>query len=69
MKGAGSHDVVNGERSRIQVTLATAIPEARCRRINLGYADPRDVDPAAWEGREDEGLLLVRHAGEVLYRV
>jgi nickel-dependent lactate racemase len=69
VKGAGSHDAVSGERPRVQVTLATAIPEARCRRINLGYTDPRGVDPAAWEGREDEGILLVRNAGEVLYRV
>jgi hypothetical protein len=27
------------------------------------------VDPAEWENREDEGILLVRNAGEVLYRL
>ncbi len=36
--------------------------------VNLGYADYRAIDPA-WEGREAEGILLVPHAGEVLYRL
>jgi lactate racemase len=69
VRGAGSYDPVSGERPRIQVTLATGIPEERCRRINLGFADHRTIDPAAWAGREDEGVLLVPNAGEVLYRV
>ena len=56
------------ETPRIQVTLATGIPEERCRRVNLGYADYRTIDPAEWAGREDEGILLVPHAGEMLYR-
>jgi nickel-dependent lactate racemase len=69
VKGSGRYDVESQcEEPRIQVTLATAIPEERCRRINLGYMDFRDIDPADWEGRQDEGLLLVRNAGEVLYR-
>ena len=68
VKGAGSYDAQHGERPRIQVTLATGIPEPRCRRINLGFADVRDIDPAEWEGREEEGILVVRNAGEVLYR-
>ncbi|MRG90434.1 lactate racemase domain-containing protein [Polyangium spumosum] len=68
VKGAGSYDAQHGERPRIQVTLATGIPEPRCRRINLGFTDVRDIDPAEWEGREEEGLLVVRSAGEVLYR-
>ncbi|HEV7127128.1 MAG TPA: hypothetical protein VGN32_06780, partial [Ktedonobacterales bacterium] len=42
--------------------------EERCRRINLGYADYRAIDPETWAHREAEGLLLVRHAGEQLYR-
>jgi hypothetical protein len=69
VKGAGSYDPSSGiEEPRIQVTLATAIPAERCRRINLGYLDPREVDPAAWGGREDEGVLVVHNAGEMLYR-
>ena len=51
------------------MTLATGIPEARCRQINLGYLDPSTVDVEAWAGREAEGVLLVRRAGEMLYRV
>jgi len=69
VKGAGAYDAASGlETPRIQVTLATAIPEERCRRVNLGYADCRKIDPEEWKGREDEGILLVPHAGEMLYR-
>ncbi|MGQ9457926.1 MAG: lactate racemase domain-containing protein [Anaerolineae bacterium] len=68
LKGQGTF--ANGvEQPRIRVTLATGIPEERCRRLNLGYRDPATVDLAAWESREDEGLLLVRKAGETLYRL
>jgi len=69
VKGSGSYDPISGlEEPRIQVTLATAIPEERCRRINLGYLDYHDIDPDAWEDREGEGLLTVHNAGELLYR-
>lgn len=69
VKGTGTYDASRGlEMSRIRVTLATGIPEERCRRINLGYADYRELDPRAWQGREAEGLLYVPHAGEMLYR-
>lgn len=68
LKGIGAFE--DGvERPRINVTLATGIAEAHCRRINLGYCDPRTIDPAQWEGRENEGILLVPNAGEVLYRL
>ena len=69
VKGTGTYDAATGiETPRISVTLATGIPEERCRRINLGYADYRDIDPEAWKGREHEGILYVPHAGEMLYR-
>ena len=32
------------ERPDVNVILATAIPEETCRRINLGYMDPADID-------------------------
>lgn len=68
VKGTGTYDSATGiEQPRIQVTLATSIPEERCRKINLGYLDYRAINPDEWEGHEDEGLLLVRHAGEMLY--
>ena len=70
VKGRGTYDPETGiETPRIRVTLATGIPEERCRRINLGYADPRTIDPQTWQDRESEGLLYVPHAGEVLYRL
>lgn len=57
------------ERPRIQVTLATGIPEEVCRRINLGYRNPATLNPADYANREDEGVLLVENAGEYLFRL
>ncbi|HKI30993.1 MAG TPA: lactate racemase domain-containing protein [Gemmataceae bacterium] len=57
------------ERPRIKVTLATQIPETTCRAINLGYRDPRSIDVGHYQGREDEGVLYVPKAGEMLYRL
>src|SRR5579859_1918303 len=69
VKGMGSYDATTGiETPRIQVTLATSIPEERCRRVNLGYYDYHEINPRDWAQREDEGVLLVPHAGEMLYR-
>ncbi len=70
VKGIGTYDKATGvEAPRVTVTLATGISEARCRKINLGYRDPASIDIAAWQGREDEGVLVVPRAGEMLYRV
>ena len=70
VKGLGQYDKASSkETPRIQVTLATGIAPERCRRINLGYLDPGTVRAQEWEGREDEGILLVPRAGEMLYRV
>lgn len=70
LRGIGTYDAATGiERPRVQVTLATGIPEERCRRVNLGYRDPASIDPATFAGREHEGILLVPHAGEMLYRL
>ncbi|MBN2289865.1 MAG: DUF2088 domain-containing protein [Candidatus Glassbacteria bacterium] len=57
------------EKPRVTVTLATSIPEERCRRIGLGYRDPASIDPGQWKGREDQGRLFVPKAGETLYRI
>ena len=70
VKGLGTYDAATGkETPRIQVTLATGIPKELCERINLGYLDPASVNLEEWKDREDEGLLLVPRAGEMLYRV
>src|SRR5579885_1859125 len=46
VKGTGSYDAARGiETPRIQVTLATSIPAERCRRVNLGYLDYREITP------------------------
>jgi nickel-dependent lactate racemase len=68
LRGLGTYE--NGvEQGRIRVTLATSIPEEVCRAVNIGYRDPATINPAEWAGRESEGVLLVPHAGETLYRV
>lgn len=68
VRGIGAYE--DGvEKCRVQVTLATSIPEGECRAINLGYRDWRSLDPNEWRNREEEGYLLVERAGEVLYKV
>lgn len=68
VRGGGTY--IDGiERPRVQVTLATAIPEEECRAINLGYRNPADINPAEWRNREEEGYLLVPDAGEILYHL
>ncbi|MFO0918034.1 MAG: hypothetical protein U0872_06920 [Planctomycetaceae bacterium] len=57
------------EKPRVQVTLASQIPRDMCERINLGYRDPESIDVEAFANREHEGVLLVRKAGEYLYRL
>ncbi|MBL7202100.1 MAG: DUF2088 domain-containing protein [Anaerolineae bacterium] len=70
LRGVGSYDAETGEETlRIGVTLATGIPRERCEQINLGYIDPATIDPTDWAGREDEGILVVPRAGEMLYRL
>jgi hypothetical protein len=67
VKGLGSF--TDGiERPRIEVVLATSLPEETCRHINLGYMNPDDVDMRGQEMGE-EGVLVVRDAGEILYRL
>jgi nickel-dependent lactate racemase len=68
VRGIGAYE--NGvEKPRIRVTLATQIPEAVCRAINLGYRDPASIRFADYQGREDEGISCVPKAGEMLYRL
>ena len=68
VKGIGSYN--NGvEKPRINVVLATGISRERCKKINLGYMDPEQIDIANYEGKEDKGILVVHNAGETLYRL
>ncbi|HSQ16895.1 MAG TPA: lactate racemase domain-containing protein [Anaerolineales bacterium] len=66
----GSGVMENGvEKPNVRVTLASKIPAEDCARLNLGYQDPATIDIAAWRDREDEGILYVPRAGEILYRL
>lgn len=70
LKGIGTYDEATGiEYPRIKVTLATGISRERCEKVNLGYLDPASIILDEWKGREDEGVLLVPKAGEMLYRL
>jgi len=69
-RGAGEYDPDQQKESpRIDVTLATGISQDKCEQVNLGYRDPDSIDPGEWKGLEDEGILLVEKAGELLYRL
>ncbi|MBN2137025.1 MAG: DUF2088 domain-containing protein [Sedimentisphaerales bacterium] len=68
VKGIGTY--IDGvEKARVNVVLATGISEERCRKVNLGYMDPGQIKVADYRNREDEGVLVVDHAGEVLHRL
>ena len=57
------------EKPNVRLMLASRIPAEECARLNLGYRDPATINPADWQNREDEGILYVAKAGEMLYRV
>jgi nickel-dependent lactate racemase len=68
VKGIGTFD--NGiEKPRINVVLATGISRQRCENANLGYLDPDQINITDYENNQDQGILLVHNAGEILYRL
>ncbi|HEX8371852.1 MAG TPA: lactate racemase domain-containing protein [Chthoniobacterales bacterium] len=68
VRGIGK--MVDGiEHCRAKVTLATGIPRETCEKINMGYRDPATIDVESYADREDESILLVRKAGEMLYHL
>jgi len=68
VKGIGKFEH-NVETPRANVILATSIPEEVCSEVNLGYIDYHTIDFKDWENREDDGILFVPKAGEILHRV
>ena len=68
VRGIGTYE--NGvEKCRARVTLATGIPKEVCEKINMGYRDPVTINPADYADREEEGILHVPKAGEMLYQL
>jgi nickel-dependent lactate racemase len=68
VKGDGTY--LHGvETPRIRVSFASQIPREACEAACIGYVDPATIKPEDWRDREDEGVLLVEHAGEILYRM
>ena len=68
VRGAGTY-VGGVEYPRIGVTLATGLPEKTVKNLALGYMHPDDINVADYENREDEGILYVPKAGEILYKI
>ena len=68
VKGIGTY--TNGvEKPRVNVILATKISKKRCQAVNLGYMNPDDINIADYENKEDQDILVVHHAGEMLHRL
>lgn len=66
----GSGVMENGiEKPNVRVTLSSKISAEDCAKLNLGYLDPASIKLEDWTNREDEGILYVPKAGEMLYRV
>jgi lactate racemase len=68
LRGSG---VMEGgvEKPNVKVTLASKISAEDCARLNLGYLDPSKINLDDWKDRENEGILFVPKAGEILYRL
>jgi len=68
MRGSGVME--NGvEKPNVKVTLASKISPEECDRLNIDYCDPSSIDLDKWVDRQDESILFVPKAGEMLYRV
>ncbi len=68
VRGVGTFE--NGiEKPRVTVTLASQISPERCAAINMSYRDLATLNLEDFQNREDEGILFVAKAGEMLYRL
>ena len=68
VKGIGTYED-SVEKPRINVILATSIDKQRCEKVNLGYMNPDEIKLTDYENKEDQGVLVVQHAGELLHRL
>ena len=69
LRGSGVMEENGTEKPNVRVTLASKISAEDCARLNLGYLDPATINPHEWKDKEDEGVLYVPKAGEILYRL
>ncbi|MEM7115003.1 MAG: hypothetical protein AAF614_21375 [Chloroflexota bacterium] len=65
----GGHFVDGVEYPNASVSLSTKLSPEQCAELALGYVAPASIDPSKWVNCEDEGVLFVPKAGEMLYRV
>ena len=66
----GSGRMENGiEKPNVRLSLASKFTPQVVAQLCLGYVDPEKVDFSEWQNREDEGILFVPKAGEVLFRL
>ena len=52
---------------RFQISLASQVDEDTCRRVNLKYLDPEDLEISNYSN--DENTMIVERAGRDLYLV
>ena len=64
---AGSRDESGKVVPRYKITMASALDEATCRRVNLGFMDYREFRREDFDG--DPDTLVVERAGRDLYLV
>lgn len=64
---AGRIDEHGKVAPRYQITMATGLDEATCRRVNLGYLDHHTFNYESY--RADPDTLIVENAGRDLYKV
>ncbi|HEY0174483.1 MAG TPA: lactate racemase domain-containing protein [Pyrinomonadaceae bacterium] len=64
---AGSRDETGAVIPRYKITMASALDEATCRRVNLGFMDHREFRREDFD--RDPDTLVVERAGRDLYLV
>ena len=64
---AGQRDETGRVIPRYRITMASALDEPTCRRVNLGFMDHRLFLPEDYES--DPDILVVDRAGRDLYLV
>jgi nickel-dependent lactate racemase len=57
------------EKPNVRVTLSSRISAEDCASLNLRYLDPLKVNVNEWKDRDQEHILYVPTAGEILFRL